>query len=139
MNSSSIGSAVPTIKCEDTSPSPTAPVGTEGEPGAYLSVNVNLSAAMMNLLAAENAGTTTLRTPEIVNDVITMTNPLDQYNYDKNNSFKVFFYNINKSAYNRIGKLQTELSVKTLHSPFSAELFEALRGGRIRAKKRKYS
>lgn len=88
MNSSSIGSAVPTIKCEDTSPSPTAPVGTEGEPGAYLSVNVNLSAAMMNLLAAENAGTTTLRTPEIVNDVITMTNPLDQYNYDKNNSFK---------------------------------------------------
>lgn len=89
MNSSSISSAVPTIKCEDTSPSPTAAVGTEGEPGAYLSVNVNLSAAMMNLLAAEGAGTTTLRTPEIVNDVITMTNPLDQYNYEKNNSFKV--------------------------------------------------
>ncbi|CAH2090418.1 unnamed protein product [Euphydryas editha] len=88
MNSSSISSAVPTIKCEDTSPSPTAAVGTDGESGAYLSVNVNLSAAMMNLLAAEGGGTTTLRTPEIVNDVITMTNPLDQYNYDKNSSFK---------------------------------------------------
>ncbi|XP_047534234.1 activating transcription factor 3 [Vanessa atalanta] len=88
MNSSSISSAVPTIKCEDTSPSPTAAVGTDGESGAYLSVNVNLSAAMMNLLAAEGAGNTTLRTPEIVNDVITMTNPLDQYNYDKNSSFK---------------------------------------------------
>ncbi|XP_039757160.1 proto-oncogene c-Fos [Pararge aegeria] len=88
MNSSSISSAVPTIKCEDTSPSPTGPVGTDGESGAYLSVNVNLSAAMMNLLAAESVATTTLRTPEIVNDVITMTNPLDQYNYDKNASFK---------------------------------------------------
>ncbi|XP_045774024.1 transcription factor kayak [Maniola jurtina] len=88
MNSSSISSAVPTIKCEDTSPSPTGPVGTDGESGAYLSVNVNLSAAMMNLLAAETGGTTTLRTPEIVNDVITMTNPLDQYNYDKNSSLK---------------------------------------------------
>ncbi|CAH2248048.1 jg12746 [Pararge aegeria aegeria] len=89
MNSSSISSAVPTIKCEDTSPSPTGPVGTDGESGAYLSVNVNLSAAMMNLLAAESVATTTLRTPEIVNDVITMTNPLDQYNYDKNASFKL--------------------------------------------------
>lgn len=89
MNSSSVISAVPTIKCEDTSPSPSGPVGTDGESGAYLSVNVNLSAAMMNLLAAETGGTTTLRTPEIVNEVITMTNPLDQYNYDKSSSFKV--------------------------------------------------
>lgn len=89
MNSSSISSAVPTIKCEDTSPSPTAAVGTDGESGAYLSVNVNLSATMMNFLAAEGGGTTTLRTPEIVNDVITMTNPLDQYHYDKNSSLKV--------------------------------------------------
>ncbi|XP_023947164.1 transcription factor kayak [Bicyclus anynana] len=85
MNSSSI-SSVPTIKCEDTSPSPTGPVGTDGE--GYLSVNVNLSSAMMNLLAAETGGATTLRTPEIVNDLITMTNPLDQYNYDKNSSLK---------------------------------------------------
>lgn len=89
-----MSSAVPTIKCEDTSPSPAAAaVGTDGEAGTYnLSVNVNLSSAMINLLAAENAGTTTLRTPEIVNDVITMTNPLDQldqYNYDKPSSFKV--------------------------------------------------
>ncbi|OWR49798.1 transcription factor kayak isoform X1 [Danaus plexippus] len=87
MNSTSISSAVPTIKCEDTSPSPTAAVGTDGESGAYLSVNVNLSTAMMNLLAAEGANTT-LRTPEIVNDLITMSNPMDQYNYDKNSSFK---------------------------------------------------
>ncbi|CAK1543155.1 unnamed protein product [Leptosia nina] len=89
MNSSSMSSTVPTIKCEDTSPSPTAAVGTDGETGQYLSVNVNLNAAMINLLAAENAGNaTTLRTPEIVNDLITMTNPLDQYNYDKNSNFK---------------------------------------------------
>ncbi|VVD02874.1 unnamed protein product [Leptidea sinapis] len=88
MNTSSISSAVPTIKCEDTSPSPTAAVGNDGETGHFLSVNLNLSAAMMNLLAAENGGTTTLRTPEIVNDLITMTNPLDQYNYDKNSNFK---------------------------------------------------
>lgn len=94
MNSTSISSAVPTIKCEDTSPSPTAAVGTDGESGAYLSVNVNLSTAMMNLLAAEGANTT-LRTPEIVNDLITMSNPMDQYNYDKNSSFKVT-YMINK-------------------------------------------
>lgn len=87
-----MSSAVPTIKCEDTSPSPAAPAGTDGEGTYNLSVNVNLSSAMINLLAAENAATTTLRTPEIVNDVITMTNPLDQldqYNYDKPSSFKV--------------------------------------------------
>lgn len=93
MNSSSMSSTVPTIKCEDTSPSPSAPVGTDGEStanGAYnLSVNVNLSAAMINLLSAETPNATTLRTPEIVNDVITMTNPLDQYNYtEKNSGFK---------------------------------------------------
>lgn len=90
MNSSSMSSAVPTIKCEDTSPSPTAAMA-DGDPnGAYnLSVNVNLSTtAVINLLSAET-NTTTLRTPEIVNDVITMTNPLDQYNYnDKKSSFK---------------------------------------------------
>ncbi|CAG4952931.1 activating transcription factor 3 [Colias croceus] len=96
MNSSSMSSAVPTIKCEDTSPSPTAAVGTDGEPGAFLSVNLN--AAMINLLAAENAGTTTLRTPEIVNDVITMTNPLDQYNYDKNSNFKSISGNDSNSS-----------------------------------------
>ncbi|XP_022118981.2 activating transcription factor 3 [Pieris rapae] len=89
MNSSSMSSAVPTIKCEDTSPSPTAAVGNDGDSASYLSVNVNLNAAMINLLAAENAGNaTTLRTPEIVNDLITMTNPLDQYNYDKNSNFR---------------------------------------------------
>ncbi|CAH2982890.1 unnamed protein product [Chilo suppressalis] len=89
MNSSSMSSAVPTIKCEDTSPSPTAALGEGESSGAYnLSVNVNLSTAVINLLSAET-NTTTLRTPEIVNDVITMTNPLDQYNYsDKNSSFK---------------------------------------------------
>lgn len=86
-----MSSAVPTIKCEDMSPSPAAAVGTDGEPagGCNLSVNVNLSAAMINMLTAESAAPTTLRTPEIVNDVITMTNPLDQYNYDKSSSFKV--------------------------------------------------
>lgn len=86
-----MSSAVPTIKCEDTSPSPSAAVGTDSDAGAgyNLSVNVNLSAAMINLLSAENPGPTTLRTPEIVNDVITMTNPLDQYNYEKNSGFKV--------------------------------------------------
>lgn len=90
MNSTSMSSTVPTIKCEDTSPSPSAPVGTDGEGGAYnLSVNVNLSAAMINFLSTENNSSTTLRTPEIVNDVITMTNPLDQYNYNKNSAFKV--------------------------------------------------
>lgn len=88
MNSSSMSSAVPTIKCEDTSPSPAAAVGTDGD-SYNLSVNVNLSAAMINMLTAESAGPTTLRTPEIVNDVITMTNPLDQFNYEKNSSFKV--------------------------------------------------
>ncbi|XP_053608216.1 activating transcription factor 3 [Plodia interpunctella] len=93
MNSSSMSSTVPTIKCEDTSPSPSAPVGADGEAaGAYnLSVNVNLNAAMINLLSVENPNSTTLHTPEIVNDVITMTNPLDQYacNYnEKNSSFK---------------------------------------------------
>lgn len=85
-----MSSAVPTIKCEDTSPSPTAALGDgEASSGAYnLSVNVNLSSAY--LLSAEAVNSTTLRTPEIVNDVITMTNPLDQYNYnDKNSSFKV--------------------------------------------------
>lgn len=87
MNSTSMSSAVPTIKCEDTSPSPAAAVGTDGD-SYNLSVNVNLSAAMINMLTAESAGPTTLRTPEIVNDVITMTNPLDQYNYDKNSGFK---------------------------------------------------
>ncbi|CAB3247280.1 unnamed protein product [Arctia plantaginis] len=87
MNSTSMSSAVPTIKCEDTSPSPAAAVGTDGD-SYNLSVNVNLSAAMINMLTAESAGPTTLRTPEIVNDVITMTNPLDQYNYEKNSSFK---------------------------------------------------
>lgn len=86
-----MSSTVPTIKCEDTSPSPAAAVATDGDAeGTYnLSVNVNLSAAMINMLTAETAGPTTLRTPEIVNDVITMTNPLDQYNYEKNSSFKV--------------------------------------------------
>ncbi|XP_063894738.1 transcription factor kayak isoform X2 [Helicoverpa armigera] len=90
MNSTSMSSAVPTIKCEDTSPSPAAAVATDGDTASTynLSVNVNLSAAMINMLTAETAGPTTLRTPEIVNDVITMTNPLDQYNYDKNSSFK---------------------------------------------------
>lgn len=90
MNSSSMSSTVPTIKCEDTSPSPTAALG-DGDSGTYnLSVNVNLSSAMINLLSAETVNSTTLRTPEIVNDVITMTNPLDQYNYnDKNSSLKV--------------------------------------------------
>lgn len=102
MNSSSISSAVPTIKCEDTSPSPTAAVGTDGESGAYLSVNVNLSATMMNFLAAEGGGTTTLRTPEIVNDVITMTNPLDQYHYDKNSSLKVNNLKCNYIIYTHI-------------------------------------
>ncbi|KAL0829215.1 hypothetical protein ABMA28_004046 [Loxostege sticticalis] len=89
MNSSSMSSTVPTIKCEDTSPSPTAALG-DGDSGTYnLSVNVNLSSAMINLLSAETVNSTTLRTPEIVNDVITMTNPLDQYNYnDKNSSLK---------------------------------------------------
>lgn len=81
---------IPTIKCEDTSPSPAAAVATDGDAGTYnLSVNVNLSAAMINMLTAETAGPATLRTPEIVNDVITMTNPLDQFNYEKNSSFKV--------------------------------------------------
>ncbi|XP_050677487.1 fos-related antigen 2 isoform X2 [Leptidea sinapis] len=98
MNTSSISSAVPTIKCEDTSPSPTAAVGNDGETGHFLSVNLNLSAAMMNLLAAENGGTTTLRTPEIVNDLITMTNPLDQYNYDKNSNFKSISGNDSNSS-----------------------------------------
>lgn len=90
-----MSSAVPTIKCED-SPSPTAPVGTEGEGGAFkMSINVNLSTAMMNLLAADNAGPA-LRTPEIVNDVITMTNPLDQYNSfnEKSSNFKVRIFDI---------------------------------------------
>lgn len=83
-----MSSTIPTIKCEDTSPSPVA-LGSDGESGTYnLSVNVNLSAAMINMLTAEGTNTT-LRTPEIVNDVITMTNPLDQYNYEKNSSFKV--------------------------------------------------
>lgn len=85
-----MSSTVPTIKCEDTSPSPTAALGDgDAANGAYnLSVNVNLSTAY--LLTAEAVNSTTLRTPEIVNDVITMTNPLDQYNYnDKNSSFKV--------------------------------------------------
>ncbi|KAL4715598.1 hypothetical protein ACJJTC_006177 [Scirpophaga incertulas] len=88
MNSSSMSSTVPTIKCED-SPSPSDALGDGESTAAYnLSVNVNLSTAMMNLLSAET-NTTTLRTPEIVNDVITMTNPLDQYNYnDKISSFK---------------------------------------------------
>uniref|UniRef100_A0A2H1WHX4 SFRICE_008224 n=1 Tax=Spodoptera frugiperda TaxID=7108 RepID=A0A2H1WHX4_SPOFR len=90
MNSTSMSSTVPTIKCEDTSPSPAAAVATDGDTASTynLSVNVNLSAAMINMLTAETAGPTTLRTPEIVNDVITMTNPLDQFNYDKNSSFK---------------------------------------------------
>lgn len=90
LNSSSMSSAVPSIKCEE-SPSPSAPLGAEGETeGAFkMSINVNLSTAMMNLLAADNVGPA-LRTPEIVNDVITMTNPLDQYNYtEKNSTFKV--------------------------------------------------
>ncbi|XP_012547602.1 activating transcription factor 3 isoform X4 [Bombyx mandarina] len=87
MNATSMSSTIPTIKCEDTSPSPVA-LGSDGESGTYnLSVNVNLSAAMINMLTAEGTNTT-LRTPEIVNDVITMTNPLDQYNYEKNSSFK---------------------------------------------------
>lgn len=96
MNASSMSSAVPTIKCEDTSPSPNAAVGTEGEGGTYnLSVNVNLSSStMINLLSAESGtGTTTLRTPEIVNDVITMTNPLDQLDqYHPSSTFKVSTY-----------------------------------------------
>lgn len=97
MNSSSMSSTVPTIKCEDTSPSPTAAVG-EGDGSYNLSVNVNLSTAMINLLAAESGGTTTLRTPEIVNDVITMTNPLDQldqFGFDKSSGFKVSISNSN--------------------------------------------
>ncbi|KPJ20029.1 Transforming protein v-Fos/v-Fox [Papilio machaon] len=85
-----MSSAVPSIKCEE-SPSPSAPLGAEGETegaGFKMSINVNLSTAMMNLLAADNVGPA-LRTPEIVNDVITMTNPLDQYNYnDKSSTFK---------------------------------------------------
>ncbi|XP_060804026.1 activating transcription factor 3 [Amyelois transitella] len=102
MNSSSMSSTVPTIKCEDSSPSPSAPVGTDGEAGtgAYnLSVNVNLNAAMINLLSVETPNTTTLHTPEIVNDVITMTNPLDQYNYnEKNSSFKSMSGNDSNSS-----------------------------------------
>lgn len=88
MNSSSMQSTpvVPTIKCEDTSPSPAVnisdgdPTGGGGGSGYNLGVNVNLNAAVTNLLAAESACTTP-RTPEILNSLIAMSNPLDQYNY----------------------------------------------------------
>lgn len=87
MNQSSMRSTVPTIKCED-APSPSGGAGAEDPGGAY-NLSVNLSAAVIGLLTAESANTT-LRTPEIVNDVITMTNPLDQYNYnEKTSGFKV--------------------------------------------------
>lgn len=96
MNSSGISAgAVPMIKCEDTS----AGVDGEGGGGAggyNLSVNVNLAAPVGSLLAAEQGGNTP-RTPEILNSLIAMTSPLEQYNYpDKNTDagFKVlnFFY-----------------------------------------------
>ncbi|KAI5646161.1 bZIP transcription factor domain-containing protein [Phthorimaea operculella] len=106
MNSSSM--SVPTIKCEEASPSPAAPAGAEEEAGATggnggaYNLSVNLSAAMINLLAAETPGAagSTLRTPEIVNDVITMTNPLDQYSYDKNSAFKPTSNDSNSSMSN---------------------------------------
>ncbi|XP_037969863.2 activating transcription factor 3 [Plutella xylostella] len=84
MNSSGISAgAVPMIKCEDTS----AGVDGEGGGGAggyNLSVNVNLAAPVGSLLAAEQGGNTP-RTPEILNSLIAMTSPLEQYNYpDKN-------------------------------------------------------
>ncbi|XP_063364952.1 activating transcription factor 3 [Cydia amplana] len=88
MNQSSM-SAVPTIKCEEVASPVGGAVGADDPGGAYnLSVNVNLSASVIGLLTAESANTT-LRTPEIVNDLITMTNPLDQYNYsEKTSGFK---------------------------------------------------
>lgn len=48
-----------------------------------LNVNVNVAAssAVTNLLAVESACTTP-RTPEILNSLIAMTNPMDDYNYN---------------------------------------------------------
>lgn len=99
-------STVPTIKCED-APSPSGGAGAEDPGGAY-NLSVNLSAAVIGLLTAESANTT-LRTPEIVNDVITMTNPLDQYNYnEKTSGFKVTcqflckYANNNRRFYSRL-------------------------------------
>lgn len=49
-----------------------------------LNVNVNSAVSnslVSNLLAVETACTTP-RTPEIVNSLIAMTNPLDDYNYN---------------------------------------------------------
>lgn len=96
MNSTGIGAgAVPTIKCEDTSPSPCGGA-TDGEgipgPGGSYNLNVNLSAAVTNLLAAESGGNTP-RTPEILNSLIAMSNPLEQYNFNEKNDsgFKVRF------------------------------------------------
>lgn len=53
-------------------------------------LNVNVSTAgtpVNNLLAVENAANTP-RTPEILNSLIAMTNPLDNYNFDSNNGNK---------------------------------------------------
>lgn len=50
-------------------------------------LNVNVSTAgtaVNNLLAVENAASTP-RTPEILNSLIAMTNPLDEYNFNSNN------------------------------------------------------
>lgn len=98
MNSGSMSAGVPTIKCEEASPGGggvrgggEAGGGGGGGGSAYnLSVNVNLSAAVSSLLAAESAATTP-RTPEILNSLIAMSSPLEQYNYNKNtnNAFKV--------------------------------------------------
>lgn len=80
MNSTGLSGTVPLIKCEDASPlDGDGPAPAPG--GSYnLSVNVNLSAAVSNLLAAETGGNTP-RTPEILNSLIAMSNPLEQYNY----------------------------------------------------------
>ncbi|GBP49187.1 Activating transcription factor 3 [Eumeta japonica] len=86
MNTTS--SAVPTIKCEEAA-SPVAMATAEGAGGGgggvgaadgFLSVNVNLSTAVTSLLAVESACSTP-RTPEILNSLIAMSNPLDQYQY----------------------------------------------------------
>lgn len=83
MNSSSMSApAIPTIKCEDVSPGDAGPGGVGAVSAYNLSVNVNLG-AVSNLLAAESAASTP-RTPEILNSLIAMTNPLDQYNYNTN-------------------------------------------------------
>lgn len=74
--------ALPTIKCEDISSADSDPTGGGGGSSYNLSVNVNLG-AVSNLLAAESASSTP-KTPEILNSLIAMSNPLDQYHYSSN-------------------------------------------------------